>query len=375
MKKIFMFVNVDWFFFSHRLPIAKAAQKNNVDMAVYTDFTQFRENNDDDGYNLYQSPIRRTSTSILHVIFEFFKNYLIIKNGKPDLIHAVTIKPILALGLIARLTSTPFVGAISGLGPAFQPDSWYKKVRLILIVRVFSIIFGNGKARIICQSKNDHDVLVAHGITSSKNVSLVPGSGVDVEVYSPIKKRADCEKYVLMSSRILSDKGVKEYCLAAKIVRAKFGDEVKFKLSGPIDTHSPTFISESELNELTASCGVEYLGNRQDMPELLASALIFVLPSYYAEGLPKVLLEASSSGVSIITTDHSGCRDAVIEGETGLLVPTRDAEALASAMMGLLENRTLSIQMGSKGRALAESSYRDSEVVDSHYRLYRQLCK
>ena len=155
-----MFVNVDWFFFSHRLPIAKAAQKNNVDMAVYTDFTQFRENNDDDGYNLYQSPIRRSSTSVFHVIFEFFKAYLIIKNGKPDLIHAVTIKPILVLGLVARLTSTPFVGAISGLGPAFQPDSWYKKVRLILIVRVFSIIFGNGKARIICQSKNDHDVLM-----------------------------------------------------------------------------------------------------------------------------------------------------------------------------------------------------------------------
>jgi glycosyltransferase involved in cell wall biosynthesis len=111
------------------------------------------------------------------------------------------------------------------------------------------------------------------------------------------------------------------------------------------------------------------------MPELLASALIFVLPSYYAEGVPKVLLEASSCGVSIITTDHSGCRDAVIEGETGILVPTRDAEALASAMMDLLENRTLSSQMGSKGRALAESSYKDSAVVDSHYRLYRQLCK
>ena len=111
------------------------------------------------------------------------------------------------------------------------------------------------------------------------------------------------------------------------------------------------------------------------MPELLASALIFVLPSYYAEGVPKVLLEASASGVAIITTDHSGCRDAVVEGETGLLVATRDAEALAGAVMELLENRILSSQMGSKGRALAESAFRDSEVVDRHYRLYWQLCK
>lgn len=375
MKKIFMFVNVDWFFLSHRLPIAKAAQKNSVDMSVYTDFTQFRENNGDQGYSLYQSPIRRTSPSVFHVICEFFKAYIIIKNRKPDLIHAVTIKPILVLGLIARLTSTPFIGAISGLGPAFQPSSWYSEFRLMLIVRIFRLIFDNKQARIICQSKNDRDVLVDHGITSFASISLFPGSGVDVEVYSPIKKRVDYEKYVLMSSRILSDKGIKEYCLAAKIVKAKLGDEVKFKLSGPIDTHSPTFISESNLKKLTDNCGVEYLGNRQDMPELLASALIFVLPSYYAEGVPKVLIEAASCGVSIITTDHSGCRDAVIEGETGLLVPTRDAETLASAIMSLLENRTLSIQMGSKGRALAESSFRDSEVVDSHYRLYRQLCK
>ena len=374
MKKIFMFVNVDWFFFSHRLPIARAARKNNVDMVVYTDFTKAQEENNKDGYDLHQSPIHRTSKSIFHVIFEFFRAYLIVKNGKPDLIHAVTIKPILLLGLVARYTSTPFVAAISGLGPAFQPNSWFSKIRLTLVVWLLRIIFNNKKARIICQSKDDRDVLLDQFITSSENVSLFLGSGVDIEVYSPLKKKANCEKYILMSSRILSDKGVKEYCLAANIVRAKLGNELKFKLSGPIDSHSPTFISESELKKLTVSCGVEYLGNREDMPELLASALMFVLPSYYAEGIPKVLLEASSCGVSIITTDHSGCRDAVIEGETGLLVPTKDADALASAMIDLIENRSLSIQMGNKGRILAESSYRDSKVVTDHYRLYRQLC-
>ena len=370
-----MFVNVDWFFFSHRLPIAKAAKKNNVDMSVYADLTQFQDKNHNEGYILYQSPITRTSKSVFHVIFEFFKSYQIIKKDKPDLIHAVTIKPIIILGLVARLTSTSFVGAVSGLGPAFQVDSLYRKIRLRLIVWVFRLIFENKKARIICQSENDRDVLVNHDITLSANVSLIPGSGVDVEVYSPTKKRHDCEKYILMSSRILSDKGVKEYCLAAKIVRKKLGPEVKFKLSGMIDTHSPTYISKSELTKLTVSCGVEYLGNRKDMPDLLASALIFVLPSYYAEGVPKVLLEASASGVAVVTTDHPGCRDAVIEGETGLLVATRDANSLAGAVMQLLENRALLSQMGSNGRALVESTYRDSEVVSRHYKLYIELCK
>jgi len=373
MKKIFMFVNVDRFFFSHRLPIARAAKKNNVDMIVYTDFSKSQEENNKDGYELYQSPIRRTSKSFFHVIFEFFRVYLLVKYGKPDLIHAVTIKPILLLGLVARFRSIPFVAAISGLGPAFKPNNYFTKIRLIIVLRLYRVIFNNKKARIICQSKNDRDVFLDQFITSSENISLFPGSGVDIEVYSPLKKEANCERYVLMSSRILSDKGVKEYCLAANIVRSKLGNELKFKLSGPIDSHSPTFISESELKKLTLSCGVEYLGDRDDMPELLASALMFVLPSYYAEGMPKVLLEASSCGVPIITTDHPGCRDAVIEGETGLLVPTKDADALASAMINLIENKPLSIKMGNKGRILAESSYLDSKVVTDHYRLYGEL--
>ena len=374
MKKIFMFVNVDWFFLSHRLPIARAARGYEVDMSVYTDFTKHQQKNNRDGYNLYQSPIRRTSKTIFHVIFEFFNAYILVKDSKPDLIHAVTIKPILLLGLIARHTSAPFIAAISGLGPAFQSKSSFSRIRLIIVVWLLRAIFKNRKARIICQSMDDRDVLVRKNITRSENVTLVSGSGVDVDLYSPKKKKTNCEKYILMSSRILGDKGVKEYCLAAKIVNSMIGSEVKFKLSGPVDSHSPTFISEPEIKKLAASCGVEYLGNRDDMPELLASAFIFVLPSYYAEGLPKVLLEASSCGVPIITTDHTGCRNAVIEGETGLLVPVRDAEALANAIMKLINDTDLVNQMGKNGRILAESDYRDSKVVEDHYLLYRQMC-
>jgi len=370
-----MFVNVDWFFLSHRLPIAKAAQKNNVNMTVFADFTKIHETNLNDGYNLHRSPIRRTSKSVWHVIVEFLKAYQIIKKDKPNLIHAVTIKPILILGLVARLTSTPYLGAISGLGPAFKTDGLYEKLRLIIILQILKLIFGNKDARMICQSKNDRDVLINFGITTLENISLVPGSGVDLNVYKPIKKKANSEKYVLMSSRILSDKGVEEYCFAAQIVRKKMGSKIKFKLSGPIDTHSPKFISNTALQKLTLNCGVEYLGNRSDMPKLLASSYIFVLPSYYAEGIPKVLLEASASGVPVITTDHPGCRDAVIDGETGILVATRDFEALAAAIIELLQNRSRANRMGEKGRALAENYYKDSIVVERHYSIYRQLCR
>ena len=170
MKKIFMFVNVDWFFLSHRLPIARAARGYEVDMSVYTDFTKHQQKNNRDGYNLYQSPIRRTSKTIFHVIFEFFNAYILVKDSKPDLIHAVTIKPILLLGLIARHTSTPFIAAISGLGPAFQSKSSFSRIRLIIVVWLLRAIFKNRKARIICQSMDDRDVLVRKNITRSENV-------------------------------------------------------------------------------------------------------------------------------------------------------------------------------------------------------------
>tara|TARA_B110000483_G_scaffold178597_1_gene211192 strand:+ start:24 stop:545 length:522 start_codon:yes stop_codon:yes gene_type:complete len=172
---------------------------------------------------------------------------------------------------------------------------------------------------------------------------------------------------------MLFDKGIKEYCLAAEIVRRHLGDEIIFKLSGPIDSSSPTSISKYELNNLVNKYGVEYLGNRKDMPELLASAIMFVLPSYYPEGLPKVLLEAAASGIPIITTDHPGCRDAIQDRETGILVNVKDHEAVASGIIELLTNHSLKKHMCERARLLAETSFNDKSVVDDHYSLYSRL--
>jgi len=373
MKKVFMFVNVDWFFLSHRLPIAKAALKNNIDMTVYAEFTKSQYRKQDKGYSLLDSPIKRSSRSILHFFLEFLKAYKIIREGKPNIIHAVTIKPILVLGIIARITSTPFIGSVSGLGPAFIADSFLKKLRLKLILVTLKFICSRKETAIICQTDHDREVLIAHKLVLSEQILLINGSGVDIDKYNPSKKNISAQKYILMSSRILLDKGVQDFCIAAGKVQEKFGREIKFKLSGPIDNLSPTGISKNEINQLADKYGVEYLGNRPDMPELLASALIFVLPSYYPEGLPKVLLEAAASGVPIITTDHPGCRDAIINQKTGLLVPIKDPDSLASAMRELLMNNALLKNMGQNARSLAEISFKDSSVVSSHYSLYHQF--
>jgi glycosyltransferase involved in cell wall biosynthesis len=374
MKKIFMFVNVDWFFLSHRLPVAKAAKKNNIDLSVYSEFTKSHAEKKIDGFNFLESPLSRSSTSILHSIFEFFQAYKMIKRAQPDLIHAVTIKPILALGIIARLTSTPFIGSISGLGPAFSSDTLLKRIRLWVLIRILRFIFDRNEIGVICQNTSDSQVLLSNKVLAKEKILMIPGSGVDIDEFSPLKKVINSEKYILMSSRILFDKGIQEYCEAAEIVKRAIKDDVKFKLSGPIDSISPTSISKSELENLVEKYDIDYLGdNRIDMPGLMASASLFVLPSYYPEGLPKVLLEAAASGVPVITTDHPGCRDAITNQGTGLLVPIKDSRTLAQAIIELISDESLSKHMGKQGRLLAEKSFQVSSVVDYHYSLYRRL--
>ena len=200
MKKVFMFVNVDWFFLSHRLPIAKAAQKNNIEWTVWTRSEKVHNKNLLDGFNLLSSPMRRRSKSVLHFILEFAKVYKIIQIGKPNLIHAVTIKPILVMGVIARLTSTPFIGSISGLGPVFRADNFFAKLRLWIVLRIFRLVFQRKDASVICQNCHDRDFLVSHDLCPIEKIILINGSGVDLENYSPSKKRPNSEKYILMSS-------------------------------------------------------------------------------------------------------------------------------------------------------------------------------
>ena len=176
-----------------------------------------------------------------------------------------------------------------------------------------------------------------------------------------------------MASRILLDKGVKEYCAAAKLIRDQGILNVDFQLAGPIDALSPSSISLQEISLICEESGVNYLGNRTDINKLLASASIFVLPSYYPEGIPKVLLEAAACGTPIITTDHPGCKDAVIESETAILVDIKNHQALGEAIQKLLDDPISLRNMGKAGRKLAEERFDEKKVISSHYRLYHEL--
>ena len=371
MKKVFMFVNVDWFFFSHRMPIAKKAQENNVQMRVYTEFTFKEKHPDIKNFSLFQSPLSRSTKNYGLFLIEFIKLYLLIRKNRPDLIHAVTIKPIIFLGIVSRLTGIPFIGAVTGLGPVFNRKTIFSRIRLMLVMNIYRFIFRSKSSVIICQNRHDKEILDNYRVASESEKLIIPGSGVNLEKFKPggFKKQIPI---VLMASRILKEKGVYEFCSAAKSFHKEDNKKVKFMLAGPIDSSSPSSISSKALKSLCHDSGVDYLGDIKDLNLLLAKVSIFVLPSYYSEGLPKVLLEAAASGCPIVTTDHPGCRDAIVNNKTGILVEIRNPKVLQSAISNLLAEPNKLTSMGKASRNLAEELFDEKKVIEAHYALYEK---
>lgn len=367
-----MFVNVDWFFLSHRLPIANQAKSENVCFRVYTDFTKKHCKKDYPNFDLLQSPLKRRPESFFSEINQAYKAFILILRSKPDLIHAVTIKPIIYMGIISFILRKPFVASVSGLGPIFNANNIYEKIRLRIVTLVYKFIFSRKKITVICQSNHDINTLLQKKILSKDKLVLIEGSGVDVEKYYSIKKNNSKKVNILMASRILKSKGIMEYCKASEVLSKNYNYDLNFMLAGPIDISNQEHIISAELEMICLKSNINYLGNLSNLPELLSRVDIFVLPSYYPEGLPKVLIEAAASECAVITTDHPGCRDAIIENETGLLVRPKDPDSIINAIKKLLDNRLQIEIMGKKGRLLAISKFSVNHVIEKHYEIYNR---
>tara|TARA_B000000532_G_scaffold244201_1_gene242990 strand:+ start:293 stop:1408 length:1116 start_codon:yes stop_codon:yes gene_type:complete len=368
-----MFVNVDWFFLSHRLPIAKSASQRNYEFKVFTDFTEDHSEFDHGKFSFLKSPITRSSIRPLTLFKELTYSLFLIIEEKPDIIHAVTIKPIVIMGIVSFILRKPFVASISGLGPAFKPKNLLQKVRLKFILIIYFIIFRLNKTSIIVQNKDDFKSLLTEKVATKEQIKLIKGSGIILSDYKKINHAKTPPIKILMASRLIKEKGIFEYCSAASDIQIKNDFNVEFFLAGPIESRSKGGISEKEINDICSKSKVKYIGNRKDLPNYLGLIDIFVLPSYYPEGVPKVLLEASASGCAIITTDHPGCRDAIIENISGLLVRPRDAHSLYKKIYKLLINTNLIEKMANNGIALAQREFDINLVINDHFDIYKKL--
>ena len=371
-KKILFVVNAPQFFLSHRLPIAVAAREAGYEVHVATaDGDAVREIRRL-GLVHHTVAIARSGQNPLAELGSIISLYRLFRALKPDLMHLITIKPVLYGGIAARLAGiSAVVAAVSGLGTVFVAQSAAAQVRRMLVSGLYRLAFSQRRLAVIFQNPDDRDGLLAIGALSKDQVRMIRGSGVNLADYSFVRE-PEGTPVVVMAARLLRDKGVYEFVEAARQLKSR-GVEVVMRLIGAPDPGNPNSVEQAELDGWSAEGVVELLGYRSDIAGQYAAANIVCLPSYYGEGLPKTLVEAAACGRAVITTNHPGCRDAVEPDVTGVLVPVKSAPALADAIQMLIETPERRLHMGRAGRELAEQVFSIDRIVEQHLAIYKEL--
>lgn len=370
MKKprLLIVVNVDWFFLSHRLPIAIAARDAGYEVHVATALTLPAAKIEAYGFTLHPLNIDRRSAGPLQAMKLLWSLARLMRALAPDVVHLVTIKPVLLGGLAARFARVPrVIAAISGLGFVFTARGTPATFRRLLVSALYRVALVRPGVCVVFQNGDDQALLQHHAGVRDAQVTRIRGSGVDLAAW-PVQPLPEGPPTVLMASRLLVDKGVMEFVEAASRLRGYRG--ARFVLVGDVDTGNPTSLARDRVQAWVDEGLIEWWGHRTDMPTVLAAAHMVVLPSY-REGLPKGLIEAAACGRAVVTTDVPGCRDAIDPGRTGLLVKARDAHALADGIRTLLDDPTRLRSMGEAGRLWAEQVFDVREVVARHLALYR----
>ena len=370
-KKLLFLVNVDWFFVSHRLGIAKAAIEEGYEVHVATSITNQAAIIRDHGLILHELKISRSGSKILGNLKTFFEIIKIFKEVNPKLVHLVTIKPVILGGIAARFTKIHgVVAAVSGLGSSFLDTGIYGKIKRFFIKRFYKISLSNLNILVICQNQNDIEDVQKISNLPLINFSLIEGSGVSLTKFRYSEDDNEIPN-VIMASRLLRDKGVMEFANAARILKES-NINLKMILVGEPDPENPSSITRSQVTAWQKEGILEYWGYKDDMENILQQSSIVVLPSY-REGFPKILMEAAACGRAVITTDVPGCRDAIYNGVTGVLVPERNSLELANSIKELAINPNLYKEMGKRGRKMAESRFDVDNVISKHFKIYNQV--
>lgn len=361
-------VTEDWYFWSHRLELARAARDAGFDVAVATRVGAHGPRIEGEGFALHPLRLRRSSLNPLlelAAVAELRTLYLLVR---PSLVHHVALKPVLYGSVAARLARVPaVVNALTGMGFVFT--SRRVKARLLRPAVVAAFRVALRRSQVILQNDADRDVLVGAGAATADQVSIIRGSGVDTSRFVPTPE-PDGPLVVVLPARMLWDKGVGEFVAAARLLRTE-GLAARFLLVGERDAENPSAVPEAQLQTWHAEGVVEWLGRRDDMTRILEQAHVVCLPSY-REGLPKALLEAAASARAIVTTDVPGCRDVVRDGDNGLLVPRGDTAELAAALRRLLQEPETRRRMGAAGRQRAEAEFAISRITEESLAVYRR---
>ena len=370
-KKLFIVVNVDWFFLSHRKDVALAAMEAGWDVTIVTADTGKLNDIEALGLKTINLPMSRSGMNIVQELKTLNWLRKLYKREKPDVVHHVGMKTILWGTLAAKFSRVHgVVNAISGLGGFFAEDNKGILAKVMPMV----LRFSHARKNLLCIFQNDDDwgLYVKHGIIKHEQGRFIKGSGVDLKqfCYTPEPKEGKIK--IMLTARMIVEKGVFLLTEAAERLRNKYEDTVEFLLVGGLDDH-PGAITKEQIDAACDGKYIKWLGYRTDVKELLKECHIMAFPSYYMEGLPKSLIEANAIGRPIITSNSVGCKETVIDGYNGFLIYPKDIDALTEKLDILLSNNELRCTMGKNSREYAERYFDIEEVIERHLNIYNEL--
>jgi glycosyltransferase involved in cell wall biosynthesis len=379
-RKILLFVvNEAYFFISHRLELARRAQA--IGYAVHVaapadhvwapaDFSVERLK--EEGFVFHPLPISRRGQNPFAEVKTLISIYRLFRRLKPDLVHLLTIKPILYGGLAARLAGVPsVVAAITGLGQIDVATGFFASLRRALVTRIMKISLGHRNLRVVLQNEEDQEMLVRNNIVDRSRTNVIGGVGVDLDLYQYAPEPSG-DPLVILPARLIWEKGVAEFVEMARNIRQK-GVSARFALVGDIQPSNPRSIPATTLDAWQKEGVIEVWGRKTDMAEVYSRCHVVCLPTIYGEGVPKVLLEAAASGRPVVTTDVGGCKAAVVNGETGFIVPKNNVAALTTSIQELLEQPKLRESFGNAARIRAEKLFDVRRATDAAIGIYDLL--
>ena len=368
-KTILFLVNVDWYFISHRLLIAKKAIAKGYNVYVACLDTGRSDEIKAIGANFINLPISRSGINLFRELSTLIYIHKIFKKVNPDIVHNISIKAVIYGSIISKLfTSIHLVNAISGLGYNFTKNR--KGIIQKLIIQFLRFGFQRKNLTVIFQNEDDELFFKENRIISRNNkIIRIKGSGVDLLKFKKTKLPDFDIIKILLPSRMLWDKGVKELRQASEILKPKYKEKIQFILCGFADKDNRAGVPDHYLKDWHDETYINWIGYKKDMVEVYNNCHIVVLPSY-REGMPKSLIEACAVGRAIITTDAVGCRDCVDEGINGLKVSVYSSRELAMAIEKLILNQAILIKMGLNSRKKAEKEYDVNNVVSKHLKIY-----
>lgn len=369
--KLFIVVNVDWFFLSHRLPVALAAQKAGWDVTIVTADTGRLKEIEAAGLRAINLPMSRSGMNLVQELKALWFLYRLYCKEKPDVVHHVGVKAILWGTLAAKFAKVHgVVNAISGLGGFFAEENRSLLSKILPSVLRFSHHRQN--LLVIFQNQEDRQLYLNHHIITNSQARMIKGSGVDLHEFVYTPEPQEGKIIILLTARMIAEKGVFILTEAAERLRKAYENQVEFWIAGGLDDH-PGAITQEQMNAVCDGQYIHWLGRREDVKPLLQQCHIFAFPSYYMEGLPKSLIEACAIGRPIVTTHNIGCKDVVADGVNGYLVPVKDSQALAVKIKLLIDHPDLRQQMGLAARKVAEQQFSLDTVIKDHLGIYQEL--